>query len=287
MDYITLNANAKINLSLDVLRKREDGYHEVRMIMQTIDLHDEVIVESIENGIEVSCNKHWVPSGNKNIAYKAAELIIEEYGIQKGVRIKIIKNIPVAAGLAGGSSDAAAVLKGINRLFSLGISENDLMLLGKKIGADVPFCIKGGTALAEGIGDKLTSLNPLRGISIILVKPKIFVSTAWVYNNLDLKRITSKPDTETLINAVEEGNISNVVKNMRNVLESVTVKKHSVIKDIKDSLIRYGALGSMMSGSGPTVFGIFEDKAYAKNAYDLIKCGKWECYLADTLCEER
>lgn len=287
MDSLVLNANAKINLSLDVLGKRQDGYHEIRMIMQSISLHDEVFIGISKDGVEVTCNKPWIPSGDKNIAYKAAALLMKKYQISKGVKIRINKNIPAAAGLAGGSTDAAAVLKGMNTLFSLGISNDELMILGKEIGADVPFCLMGGTALAEGIGEKLTCLSPLYDMSVVLVKPRISVSTAWVYSNLDLEKITSRPDTDFLVNAIEKKNILKLAQNMRNVLEDVTVSKYPVINEIKDVLVKNGALGSMMSGSGPTVFGIFEDKQSAKKAYSTLRNGKWECYIAETLCEER
>ena len=287
MDSIILNARAKVNLSLDVIRKRQDGYHDLRMIMQTVELHDSVLVEAIERGIEVGCDNLYVPSGTKNIAFKAAELIINRYGIKKGVRIKIQKRIPVAAGLAGGSSDAAAVLKGMNRLFALGIDEAELMLLGKSIGADVPYCIKGGTMLAEGIGEVLTGLPPLNGINIVLVKPGIGVSTAWVYKNLNLEEITKRPDTQMLINAIKENRIDLLARNMVNVLETVTLKEYSVIEDIKKRLVELGALGSMMSGSGPTVFGIYPDAQSAEKAINCLNNKGWECFLTKTICEER
>lgn len=287
MDSISIKANAKINLSLDVIRKREDGYHEVRMIMQSIGLHDDVVINAMDTGIEVTCNRHWVPTGSENIAYKAARALMDKCGLKKGIRIKIHKNIPVAAGLAGGSTDAAAVLKGMNMLFSLNLSEKDLMILGKQVGADVPFCIKGGTMLAEGIGEVLTDIKPFSNVCIVLVKPKIGVSTAWVYNNLNLKNITSRPDTDSLIKAIEDNDLYYIAGNMRNVLESVTIEKYTVIKEIKDKLVELGALGSMMSGSGPTVFGIFENEQKARYAYQKIKCSKWECFVTETLCEER
>jgi len=287
MSHIKLIARGKINLSLDVLSKRPDNYHELKMIMQTIDICDTVTLESSKReGIEVSCNSKWVPCGPGNIAYKAAELLINRYKISSGVRIIINKKIPVAAGLAGGSSDAAAVLKGMNILFSLGLSESELMSLGKEIGADVPYCIRGGTMLAEGIGEILTPLKPLGVIDIVLIKPRIGISTAWVYKNLNLNEITDRPDTEMLINAINHNNIDVLAKNMKNVLETVSIKRHGVIKTIKDRLLELGALGSMMSGSGPTVFGIFRDRQSAERAYNAVKDGMWECYLAQTACEE-
>jgi len=287
MESISLNAYAKINLSIDIIGKRPDGYHDVKMIMQTIALHDKVTLEVRDGGIEIECDKSWIPTGADNIAYKAASLLMKEYNIQKGVCIKIAKNIPVAAGLAGGSTDAAAVLKGMNKLFSLNLGENELMAVGKQVGADVPFCIKGGTMLAEGIGEVLTELDSFSKVDIVLVKPEIGVSTAWVYKNLDLGKISIRPDIPLLIKAISNKDRICVAQNMKNVLESVTIEKHEVIKEIKQELMRLGALGSMMSGSGPSVFGIFEDRAKAEYAYEKLKNNKWDCFLTETLCEER
>lgn len=286
MNEIYLKANGKINISLDVLRKRDDGYHEVKMIMQSINLHDGVHIEIIEDGIHVSCNKPWVPSGNSNIAYEAAKLLMERYRIKKGVNIKIIKNIPVSAGLAGGSTDAAAVMNGINKLFSLNLSQKELMEFGKIIGADVPFCIKGGTMISEGIGEILTPVEPFNKVNILLVKPKASVSTAWAYKNLDINNIYERPNTQLILDAIGNRDIGCVAKNMKNVLETVTIKKHGVIEEIKQNLIGLGALGSMMSGSGPTVFGIFESKKKARFAYEKIQNNRWECFMTETLCEE-
>lgn len=286
MNSIELNARAKINLSLDVVGKRPDGYHDIRMIMQTVSLRDRVYLEIIPKGIEIGSDCRWIPSNSDNIAYKAADLLIKEYNISSGVRIRIKKEIPVAAGLAGGSSDAAAVLKGMNILFKLGISEPDILSLGKRIGADVPFCIKGGTMLAEGIGEVLTDLGSLPGLDIVLVKPKISVSTAWVYKNLDLGNVTNRPDTSLLLAAIKENKIDVIAQNMKNVLESVTVKKYAVIEEIKNRLVRCGAAGSMMSGSGPTVFGIFRDKNSALKAVEYLKCDRWNCYYTETINRE-
>ncbi len=281
-DSIELKAKAKINLSLDVLRKRPDGYHDLKMIMQTIELHDVVRIETVPSGIEIKCDSRWVPSDSSNIAYKAAALILDRAGIDQGLRININKRIPVAAGLAGGSSDAAAVFKGINQLLSLGFGEDELMQMGKQIGADIPYCIRGGTALAEGIGEILTDLVPFKGVNIVLIKPKIGVSTAWVYKNLDIGRVQERPDTEMLIEAIGKGKTDVVAANMKNVLETVTVPKYVIIKEIKDKLVKLGAAGSMMSGSGPSVFGIFRDKQSASSAYAKIKDKRWECYLTET-----
>ena len=286
MDSIELKARAKINLSLDVLKRQPDGYHQVRMIMQTIALHDRVLITKTDGGIHIACNSRWVPSSSENIAYKACELVLNRYGIKSGLNIVIDKKIPVAAGLAGGSTDAAAVLKGMNAVFSLGLGQAELMALGKEIGADVPFCIKGGTVLSEGIGEILTALDPLNGMNIVLVKPPIGVSTAWVYKNLDLGKIEKRPDTNLLLHAVKQGDIRTLAGNMGNVLETVTIEKHAIIKRVKDRLMELGALGSMMSGSGPSVFGVFADKKSALYAYETVKKSKWDCFMTESICEE-
>lgn len=280
---ITLNAHAKINLSLDVLNKREDGYHTLQMIMQSIQLHDTISIHEIPSGVEINCEAPYVPNNSSNIAYKAAEAMINRYNITSGVRIEVEKRIPVAAGLAGGSTDAAAVIKGMNELFKLGAGPAELMQLGKTIGADIPYCIIGKTALAEGIGEKLTPLAPFGNIPILLVKPRIGVSTAWVYKNFRLDKVLGKPDTSLLIKAIEAGDIRTVALNMRNVLESVTLKKYAIIDKIKTDLVEAGALGSMMSGSGPTVFGIFEDRKTAESAFNKLGNSKHECILTYTV----
>lgn len=283
MDSVRIKARAKINLSLDVNAKRPDGYHDVCMIMQTVALHDTVTVEKTESGIEIFCNKSCIPSGNGNIAYKAAALMMDKYGINSGIKITIDKKIPAAAGLAGGSSDAAAVLKSINSLFSLNLEEHKLFEIGKCIGADVPYCIKGGTMLAEGIGEILTELAPLPDVNIVLVTPRVEVSTVWVYNNLDLSVIQLRPDTEAVINAIEDKNIEMLAENMVNVLETVTIPRYEIIEEIKTRLVDLGAAGSIMSGSGPTVFGVFLDGQKAREAYCAMKDEKWDCFLTHTV----
>lgn len=283
MAPVVMTANAKINLSLDVLRKREDGYHELRMIMQSVELHDTVILESGGTDIQIECNSRWVPKNADNIACRAAAIFMEKCGIIRGLKIKIVKRIPVAAGMAGGSADAAAVLKGLNRMFSVGLDTHELMDLGKQIGADVPYCITGGTMLAEGIGELLTPLKRFSGINLVILKPQIGVSTAWAFKNLDLGKPMDKPDTELLINAVENGDVIGVASNMRNVLESVTIPRFGVVNDAKEKLVELGALGSMMSGSGPSVFGIFEDKDRAYAAHKAaIRDKRWNCILTST-----
>ncbi len=265
MKSITMNAHAKINLSLDVLYKRTDGYHELRMIMNQIDLKDIVTITKT-NRTTIECNNPNVPLGSSNLAYKAWEVLSNEYGIKEGVHIKIDKNIPIAAGLAGGSADAAAVLKGLNKLWNLNLTTTDLMKLGVKIGADIPYCIMGGTALAEGIGEKLTKLTSFSGKLILLAKPDVDVSTKEVYENLLLDKIKTHPQTDMLIEYINRDNVNKLAANMVNVLETVTQKKYSEIESVKKEMIEYGALGSIMSGSGPTVFGVFENKD------DIIKC---------------
>ncbi len=284
MASIELRAQAKINLSLDVLSKREDGYHELRMVMQSIGLHDRVSVETTAEGIQVESGSRWVPSGADNIAYKAAALLLGKAGLKTGVNIKISKRIPVAAGLAGGSADAAAVLKGINSIFGLGLTQQELMDLGKQIGADVPYCIAGGTMLAEGIGEKLSPLKSFKGIDLILIKPKIGVSTAWVYGNLDLKKVTGNPDTQLIMNAIEAGDAFEIAKNMKNVLEEVTIPRYPVVQAAKDRLMELGAAGAMMSGSGPSVFGLFPGGGRAfSEAFEKIKDRRWDSYITRTI----
>ena len=280
---IKLSAPAKINLSLDVLNKRIDGYHQLKMVMQTLQLCDTVSLEIIESGIIIECDSKVVPSDKNNIAYKAASLMLDEFQIHKGLKIKIEKIIPVAAGLAGGSSDAAAVLKGINELFCLNLKIHELMHLGKKIGADVPYCINGGTMLAEGIGEILTELRPFDNVPIVLLKPKINVSTAWVYSNFVLNNVIERPNIDTIVNAINIADIKFVAKNMKNVLETVTIPKYPIVQKAKDRLMKTGAIGSMMSGSGPAVFGIFESYDAASKAFGELQSESWECFLTKTI----
>lgn len=283
MATMEMAANAKINLSLDVLGKREDGYHELRMIMQSVELHDTVILESGVTDIRVECNSRWVPKNADNIACRAASMLMDKYGIKSGLRIKIIKRIPVAAGMAGGSADAAAVLKGLNRMFSIGLDTGALMETGRLIGADVPYCIAGGTMLAEGVGELLTPLKRFSGVNLVVLKPKIGVSTAWVFKNLDLGKPVDRPDTKLLTEAVEKADVFGVASNMKNVLESVTIPRYGIVREAKERLLELGALGSMMSGSGPSVFGIFEDRDRAYAAHKAaLKDKKWECILTST-----
>lgn len=278
-----IKAYAKINISLDVVGKREDGYHLLRMIMQTIDLYDHINIKKLNSGIIISCNKPYVPTDERNLVYKAADMFINTYNINEGVEIYLKKNIPVAAGLAGGSTDAAAVLKAMRNLYKPEIQDEELMKLGLKIGADVPYCMVGGTALCEGIGEKVTRLKSFKNQILVVVKPAFGVSTREVYKNLDIDKINKHPETEILIKNIEEGNLFRVSKNMKNVLENVTLKKHSILKNIKNELISEGAMGALMSGSGPTVFAFFEDMLKAQSCYDKIKKRYKEVFITRTI----
>ncbi len=271
-DVIKLKALAKINLGLDVLGRRENGYHDVRMIMQSIYLYDHVTIEKqAEPGIQLVTNLHYLPVDEKNIAYKAAKMLMEEFQIAGGVKIILEKHIPVAAGMAGGSSNAAAVLVGMNRLFELNLSQQELMDRGVQLGADVPYCVMRGTVLAEGIGEVLTPLAPLPKCYILIAKPAISVSTKVVYEKLDSKKIEDHPDIDAIIAGLEEQNLEKVAASMGNVLERVTVDDYPIIDDIKKVMMEAGALNAMMSGSGPTVFGIFADKKTAKEAQKKVR----------------
>ena len=272
MDNISLKALAKINLGLDVVRRRDDGYHEVRMIMQTINLFDRLEIKKIkESAIKIHTNLFFLPVNENNLVYKAAKLVIDEIGIQEGVSVGLTKKIPVAAGMAGGSTDAAAMLFGMNRLFGLGLSKKQLMERGVKIGADVPYCIMRGTALAEGIGDKLSPLPAMVKCPVLIAKPQISVSTKFVYQNLKLDDKTVHPDIDRLIEDIRNKDLKAVSDHMGNVLESVTIPNYPVISQIKEQMMDSGAVGSMMSGSGPTVFGLFDDSRTAQLAFGKIK----------------
>ncbi|MDB2106320.1 4-(cytidine 5'-diphospho)-2-C-methyl-D-erythritol kinase [Clostridium paraputrificum] len=264
-------AYAKVNITLDVVGKREDGYHLLKMIMQNIDIYDVITIEKIESGIEITCNKPYVPTDERNLAYKAAKLFKDTFNITSGLSINIKKNIPVAAGLAGGSTDCAAVLKIMNKLFQVNADNEKLMELGVKLGADVPYCINGGTALCEGIGEILTPLKPFKNHIIVLVKPPFGVSTKDVYKNFDLGRVKNHPETDKVITYMNEDNLYEVAKNMKNLLENVTLKKHKVISSIKSEMESLGAIKAMMSGSGPTVFAFFDDMMKAQRCYDEMK----------------
>ena len=272
MKKIKLDAYGKINLGLDVLGKRDDGYHDLDMVMQSVDLCDKItITKNDSDEITVKSNTGKIPNDESNLAYKAAKLLIDEFNIQKGVEIEIEKNIPISGGMAGGSTDCAAVLKGMNKLFKLKLSEEELMERGVKLGADVPFCIMGKTARAEGIGEVLTPIpNKLKGY-IVLAKPPISVSTGFVYGRIDEVEVENKPDTEAMIEAIEKNDLKGLADSICNVLEEVTIPDYPIVQEIKDKMIKNGALNAMMTGSGPTVFGLFDDKKKAVAAVDELK----------------
>lgn len=271
-DTITVNAYAKINFALDVLGRRDNGYHDVSMIMQTVELHDIVNVKKINSdNILIKSSSEEVLDDNSNLAYKAADIMKKNYCIKSGVMIEIIKNIPVAAGLAGGSSDAAAVIKAMNILFNLNLSIDELCLNAKNIGADVPFCIIGNTALAEGIGEILTPFKSGLNCFVLLAKPDLSVSTAQVYKAFDLKKVQKKPDINKMMNFIVSGDLDGVCDLLSNVLESVTIPLYPIVGDIKKELLTLNSNGVLMSGSGPTVFALFNNENDCKFAELKIK----------------
>ncbi|MGN0298521.1 MAG: 4-(cytidine 5'-diphospho)-2-C-methyl-D-erythritol kinase [Lachnospiraceae bacterium] len=274
MDEMYLKALGKINLGLDVLRRREDGYHEVCMIMQTVNLYDKLHLSRTEGpGIQVVTNLSYLPVNENNLVYQAAKLLMDEFSIKDGLKIDLFKYLPVAAGMAGGSSDAAAVLFGVNRMFHLGLSLEELKKRGVKIGADVPFCLMRGTALAEGIGEKLSPVAACPPCYILLAKPAINVSTKFVYENLHANEIPAEehPNIGAILRAMEAQDLYKMAEHMGNVLERVTVPAYPVVARIKELMMQEGAIVSLMSGSGPTVFGLFDDKDTAQNAYQVIR----------------
>ena len=272
MDTIRLKARAKINLGLDVVRRREDGYHEVKMVMQMLRLYDQIDIEKTqESGILVRSNLSFLPTDERNIAYKAAKVMIDRFGLEQGVIIRIEKHIPVAAGMAGGSTDCAAVLYGMNKLFGLRLNQKKLREIGVKLGADVPYCLMRQTALSEGIGEILTPISPLQDCPILIAKPSVSVSTRHVYEHLKLDEQTMHPDIDGIVTALADGDLYGVTDRMANVLETVTVPEHPVIDEIKKQMMASGAVNALMSGSGPTVFGIFDDEEKAKKACEDMK----------------
>lgn len=282
---IKIKAPAKINLTLDVTGRRPNGYHDLRMIMQTIDLYDEITISKLnEDEIRLSMNKELpdkIPP-EKNLVWKAASLMKENYNIAGGFSIYLEKNIPAAAGLAGGSSDCAATLLGINELCGLGLSLDELCELGVRLGADVPFCIRKGTMLSEGIGEILTPLPALSPLWTLLIKPDISVSTAYVYTHLNLPALTSHPDTEYMLDCISRRDDAGLAKGLANVLETVTIPEYPVLAELKEFFLKEGAIGSLMSGSGPTTYGLFQDEILARMAlkkaqekypdYDIVLC---------------
>lgn len=271
MDQCVRKAYAKINLGLDVIGRLENGYHVVKMVMQTVGIYDVLTLKKIPSGIVVTTDNGELPTDDNNLIYKAARLMREAYGITEGVSIHLEKNIPIAAGMAGGSTDAAGTFLGMNQLFEIGATIQELQELGVKVGADVPYCIMGGTALAEGIGEILSPLPASPQCHLVVAKPDINVSTKYVYEHLDAEGVETHPDIDGMIEALEEGELQGIVSRLGNVLETVTVKKHTIINTIKQCMLENGALGSLMSGSGPTVFGIFTDEQKAQKAKDEIE----------------
>lgn len=265
------NAYAKINLGLDVIRKREDGYHEVRMIMQNIGIHDELDFEKVkESGIWINVNKAPLPTNKNNLIYKAAKLLMDEFGITEGLKVNLTKNIPIAAGLAGGSTDAAATMKAVNDIWKLGLDNKQLRERGVKIGADVPYCIMQGTAISEGIGEILTPLPNCPKCYALIAKPPISVSTKYVYEHLKIDDLVH-PNIDGIIDGIKKKDIYLLSDNLGNVLESVTVNKYPVIEDIKELMMEKGALNALMSGSGPTVFGLFDSKEKLSSAAKTVR----------------
>lgn len=272
MDNINLKARAKINLTLDVVGKRPNGYHDLIMIMQTVALYDGVYIKKIaKEGIRLKSNLDWLPTDDRNLAYRAAKLLMNEYNIRSGVYIELDKRIPVAAGLAGGSADCAAVLVGINKLFGLKLPHKKLMEYGLRLGADVPYCIMRGTVLAEGIGEELTKLTDCPDCYIVLAKPSISVSTAHVFQSLAFEKIGYHPNTKAALKNIQEQNVHGIGKCLCNVLENVVIPMHPEVGKIKRKFLELGAVGALMSGSGPTVYGIFEQKEAANYAAGCIK----------------
>lgn len=277
INSIQLNAYAKINLGLDVISKRPDGYHEVRMVMQTIGLHDRLSINIINTPrIKMKTNLLYLPTNNNNIVYKAIALMKEKFQIDSGIYINLNKKIPVSAGMAGGSTDAAAALIGMNKLFNLNLTLEELMDIGVTLGADVPYCLMGGTALSEGIGEKLTPLPAFPNCHILIVKPNINVSTQNIYSNLDLNNIKSHPDIDAIIRGIKENDLYEASNHFGNILESVTIQKYKEIDHIKKDMVEKGAISSLMSGSGPTVFGIFDDYKTAKDAFYHFKVSNFK-----------
>lgn len=269
---LTLRANAKINLTLDVLYKRADGFHQVEMIMQAIQLADILnLEEKVSGDISITSNMSYLPCDHRNLAYQAAMLIKNTYQVKDGVHIFIEKNIPMSAGLAGGSTDAAGVLIGLNRLWKLGLSLEELEVLGARLGSDVPFCLRGGTQLATGRGELLEPLSPLPPCYVVLAKPRIGVSTAWVYGRYRDSESLHHPDTAGVKAALGQGDLPGVANRLSNVLESVTMSEYPQIGKLKERMIQYGAMASLMSGSGPTVFGLAPDKGTAEYIADKLR----------------
>lgn len=272
MEKIELKAYGKINLGLDVIRKRPDGYHDLDMIMQMVDVYDDIVITKNKTGkIEVKTDTTVLSNGKDNLAYMAAKMLMDEFKIKDGVNIYINKRIPIAGGMAGGSSDCATTLMGINQLFELGLSKEELMERGVKLGADVPYCVLGGTAIARGIGEVLTPLSAPADCHVIIAKPPVSVSTAYVYGHIKPLKITKRPDIEAMAQSIKDGDLKKMASLIYNVMEDVTVGEYPIISEIKQVMLDNGALNSIMSGSGPTVFGLFDDKEKAQQCVKTLE----------------
>ena len=271
MDSIVIKAMAKVNLGLDVLRRRENGYHDVKMVMQTVNLYDTLTLSKIDEGIVITTNTGELPLNEDNLIYKAAKLLLEYVDKKAGVSIHLDKQIPIAAGMAGGSTDAASTLLGINELYNLDLTKEELAEVGVKIGADVPYCIYGGTYLSEGIGEVLTKLPDAPDCYVVIAKSGIGVSTKYVYENLHIETVEKHPDIDGMIDAIKTGSLDGVTEKMENVLETVTIKRYPEIETMKKCLLENGAENALMSGSGPTVFGIFKEEKIAKQALSKLQ----------------
>lgn len=280
MDSTWINAPAKINLGLDVVRRREDGYHEVKMIMQSIRLFDRLTLKKTRTpGISLTTNLHFLPVNEDNLVYKSARLLMEEFEITEGLSIFLDKRIPVAAGMAGGSTDAASCMLAMNRLFHLGLSLEELKTRGVTLGADIPYCLQKGTALSEGIGEILSPLPAAPDCYVLIAKPGFHVSTKFVYSNLVLDENTVHPDIDKMLDCIQNRDLHGLCHNMANILETVTIPAHPDIALIKQTMMENGALGALMSGSGPTVFGIYEDQKEAMRAKEICRSLPCRCFV--------
>lgn len=278
---IMINAPAKVNLTLDVKYKRQDGYHEIESVMHQVNLCDQLILEKSRK-TSIASNSKLIPQDENNLAYKASRALLDKYGIKEGVRIFIEKNIPVEAGLAGGSSNAAAVLEGVNRLYALGADQNMLKKIGSHLGSDIPFCLQGGTALATGRGELLQGLNPGPCLTMVLVKPTFSLSTAEVYRGLDLDGFNERPDTRAFIEAWDDHDLKAIANNMINVMESYSIRKYPEISHLKDEMIEKGAMAAVMSGSGPTVLGLFNNGEQARKTFNSLRERYQEAFLVSS-----
>ena len=291
MDELELSAHGKINLSLDVLRRRPDGYHEVKMIMHTVGLYDSIFIKrERERGIRMECNLPFLPTNEENLMVKAAKNLMDEFSIGEGLRMRLVKRLPIAAGMAGGSSDAASVFHGLNQIFHLGLSTEELEKRAVKLGADIPFCLHKGCYLSEGIGEKLCKLSPLPPCTILLVKPAFSLSTKLIYENLHLENISSKdhPDVDGMVKRLESGTLEEICALGGNLLEKVSISLRPEIQELKNRLLREGALLSLMSGSGPTVFAIFqkEERTKAERILQSLHSGEYKDFIENAWITE-